>query len=219
MKLQHIRTILSLLFIFCMIAPLSIVTPALAAPPPTPPEYDVTIKSEAAVFIDETLPTTNFNVGSEGTFLRVGYVPEFCGDWWTLIRFDDIIESDGGPLPDDATIQDAKIKIYKDSGISGTIYVYLLRGHFNESTVSWNTKPPVMGGGTPQVIASQYISGASGWYYIDIPNSVIYEWISPPTANYGVVLAPSWSGCGDSLAFRSDEVLSMEPILEGTYQG
>jgi len=205
-----------LLFVLWMVT-LCVVPPAFAAPPPPPPEYDVEIKSDAAVFVDETLPTTNYNGGSEGTYLRVGSVPEFCGDWWSLIRFDSITESDGGPLPDDADLTDARIKIYKQSGVAGTVAVYILRGHFNEGTVSWNTRPSVMGGSSPQAISTEYISGASGWHYIDIPNYVVEDWISLPGLNYGVVLAPGWTACGDGMAFRSDEALTLEPTLVLSY--
>ena len=85
-------------------------------------EYEVAIphwrysRSTSAVYVDEQNPTAKYNALSQSAHLRVGISPEFGGEMWTLISFSPIDESAGGPVPDDAVIRGAKLRLYKESG-------------------------------------------------------------------------------------------------------
>lgn len=216
MKLHLLKGIFSLLFVLSIVIASSFVPYAFAATPPPPPEYEVEIESEAAVIVEEAAPDTNFNSMQELMRLRVGIYPEFCYKEWSLIRFDHIIETDGGPLPGDADITDAKIKLYKETEAGGDVAIYKLQNRkFEENAVTWNTMP--YAGVSP--LSIQHLPAPSGWYYLDLPTWVVQGWISPPEASYGIALAPDWTECGQSITFRSDEYLGYAPTLVLSYRG
>jgi hypothetical protein len=109
------------------------------APPPS--EVSVEASCNKAVYVDEQNPTGNRNSGAFRAHLRVGIGPEFGGQLWTLLSFYPINQSQGGPLPNDAVITRARLKVYKESGSAGSIRFHRLQDDFNEGSVNWNNKP------------------------------------------------------------------------------
>jgi hypothetical protein len=186
---------------------------ALAAPSPTttttPTTTTVTVNSNAAVYIDETNPTTNYNK-ADASFLRIGKSPEFCGRYETFVRFPDLAVSEGGSVPDDAEILSAKLRLYKDDSTSGNIRVYPLQSPFGEGTVTWNTRPY-----QGSFIASMTLSSSTGWREINLPDSLVQGWLDNPSSNYGLGIMGSWTDCL-SMSFRSDET-SDKPGLKLIY--
>ncbi len=195
------------------------VMPGIAKAAPVT-DYEVSIISTSAVYVDEGAPASNMNA-LDGNFLRVGRSTEFCYKYQTLIRFSPIAESQGGPLPDDAEVTGAKIRLYKSNTTSGTVDIYRLTGSFSESAVTWNTRPGLFGkGGFPSVIASMTLPAATGWYEISLPASLIDLWVDTPGSNYGIAIQTNWTTC-KNIAFRSDDYTpsSSRPSLVVTYTG
>ncbi len=182
------------------------------APPPV--EVTVNVKSNKAVFIDEQNPSTNMNSGSQRAYLRVGIGPEFGGELLTLLSFSPVEKAQGGPLPDDAEITRAQIKIYKESGTSGTLNVHSIGEDFNENTVNWNTRPFTSAG----VLSSGSVPSAAGWCYLDAPLSTIENAVrfDRPVR---LALRPTWGDIGRSVAFHSNEHPSLAPVLVVYYEG
>jgi len=170
-------------------------------------DYEVTIESKSAVYVDEGAPTANLNA-IDPNYIRIGESTEFCYQYQTLIRFYPIGESKGGILPDGAVITGAAVRLYKDNNTAGTVNIYGLAGSFDESTVTWNTRPGMFGkGGHPILIGSATLLPTSGWYEINIPEITVENWISSPSTNYGIAVTSSWTSC-KYMAFRSDEFAS-----------
>ncbi|MEJ2738409.1 MAG: DNRLRE domain-containing protein [Dehalococcoidia bacterium] len=182
------------------------------APPPV--EVSANVGSNKAVYVDEQNPTTNMNSGGQKTFLRVGIGPEFGGELWTLLSFSPIEEAQGGPIPDDAEITRAKIKIYKESGTSGTVNIHSIGEDFNENTVTWNTKPSTSGA----VQSSGSVPSANGWCYLDAPVSTI-ENAMQFNRPARLALRPTWTTIDKSVAFYSNEHPSLSPVLVIYYEG
>jgi len=176
-------------------------------------EYEVEIPCQVGVFVDEMNPTTNNNGAMQGDYLRVGTSTEFCGQYWTLLDIGPIAESDGGLLPDDATIVEAKIKIRKESGPSDTIKVYGLQTAFNEGTATWNNKPSRHNSPT----ANTTVPSSNGWTYLNIPEFVLTDAIDY-SHGLRVALCPTWTTCSRSISFYSDEH-TYRPSLVITYIG
>jgi hypothetical protein len=208
---------------FCLGLVLSIVALVLLAIPGAAvaapiTDYEVSITSASAVYVDEGMPTSNLNA-VDGSNLRIGRGPEFCYKYQTLIRFYPIFQSQGGPLPDDAVVTGAKIRLYKTNTTSGTVDIYRLTGSFSESTVTWNTKPGLFGkGGTPSVISSKTLTTSTGWQEINLPASLIDLWVDTPSSNYGLAIQTNWTSC-KCMAFRSDDypTFSSRPSLVISY--
>ena len=181
------------------------------APPPS--EYELEIACQTAVYVDEQNPSTNNNGVLQGDYLRVGTGPEFCGRLWALLDIGPITESDGGPLPDDAEVTDVQVKLYKESGPSGTVEVFGLMAGFSESTATWTAKPDRYSSPTE----STSVGATNGWKYLDIP---IFTFNDAINYHHGVRLAlcPTWTDCSQSIAFYSDDH-SYRPTLVITYLG
>ncbi len=186
-----------------------------SSPEPALPatEYEIEIPCQVGVFVDEMNPTTNNNGAMQGDYLRVGTSTEFCGQYWTLLDIGPVVESDGGLLPDDATIVEAKLKIRKESGPSDTIKVYALQQAFNEGTATWNNKPSLYNSPT----VNTTVPSSNGWTYLNIPTFALDDAID---YHHGlrVALRPTWDACSRSVAFYSDEH-TYRPSLVITYIG
>src|SRR4030042_563740 len=168
--------------------------PEPSAPPPS--EVSVNVSCNKAVYVDEQNPTSNWNSGAQRAYLRVGIGPEFGGDMWTLLSFYPVKNSQGGPLPDDAEITRAQLKMYKESGASGNVNIHSVGDDFNENTVNWNTKPHTSGG----AYGSASVPAANGWCYLDMPASLVDDSLRfnrPGRA----ALRPPWTNIGRSVAF------------------
>ena len=186
--------------------------PNPAAPPPV--EVSVNVKANKAVFIDEENPTVNMNGGAQGAHLRVGTSPEFGYKLWTLLSFSPIKKAQGGPLPNDAEVTRAQIKLYKESGQSGTINAYRLRDDFNEGTVKWNNKP----GQFATAEGNANIPNVNGWCYVDVNAAPITDAVTHSNP-VRLVLSPTWTNAGKSISFQSDEHPSLGPVLVIYYKG
>ena len=182
------------------------------APPAT--EVSAQIGCNKAVFVDEQNPATNMNGGANRAYLRVGIGPEFGGELWTLLSFSPVKQSQGGPLPNDAEITRAQIKIYKESGVSGTVRVHTIGDDFDENSVNWNNKPHTAASSS----ASASVPATNGWCNFDIPAATVSDFVR---FNHPVRLAlrPSWTNIGKSCAFYSNEHPSLAPKLVIYYKG
>lgn len=178
--------------------------------PAAPPTSEVSVEARCnkAVYVDEQNPTTNMNSGAQKAYLRVGIGPEFGGEMWTLLSFHPIKRAQGGPLPDDAEVTRAQIKLYKESGPSGVIRLWGPQEDFNESSVNWNTKPRLyntLGG-------NMSAPSANGWCYGDLADFIISDALSGNHAAR-VVLRPTWTTINKSISFHSNEHPSLAPKL------
>ena len=182
------------------------------APPPS--EVSTEVRCNKAVYVDDQNPTSNWNSGAQRAHLRVGIGPEFGGQLWTLLSFHPVKQSQGGPLPNDAEITRAQIKLYKESGEAGTIRFHRLMDDFNESSVNWNNKPGMYATSEATLNAP----AANGWVYGDIPASVVSDAVnfSRPVR---AALKPSWTNIGKSVSFHSNEHPSLSPKLVIYYSG
>jgi len=230
MKGYHLKLILCLLFVLFLVTPGAVSgmaapdtsehgllpapsglepidvssSPRPLAPPPT--EYEVEIRADKAVYVDEQNPVTNWG---DDVYLRVGIGPEFGGELRTLIHFGPVWESDGGPLPNDAEITGMRVKLYKESGPSGTVKLHMLSGQFEEGSVTWDTKPSLQGSSR-----NTSVPAANGWCYINAGETgltYIFE--------YGVALLPAWTDIGRAISSTSDEHPSRGPSLVISYLG
>lgn len=175
------------------------------------------VYTDSSVYISESNPTSNFN-SYDYNNLHVG-VDEFTGRYESLIKFDNILQSNGGTLPDDAEITSVGMRIYKGNDTPGEINIYRLSTGFNENTVTWDTKPfMVMEYGRPKIIATASLPSPVGWYLVNLPVSMLESWISNTNSNNGILIAPNWSSY-NSISFRSDEYSSSRPYLVIGYTG
>ena len=186
-------------------------TGAMEAPNPAAAqktEVLVNVKANKAAYVDEGSPNAKLGTGAQGAYLRVGTSPEFGYPMWTLLSFSPVKKAQGGPLPNDAEITRARIKMYKESGASGTVKVHSISDDFNESTVNWGNKPSTSGG----ALATKSVPSANGWCYFDLPASAVTMFTNH---NYPVRLAlkPDWTNASKSIAFHSDEHPSLGPVL------
>lgn len=226
MKRYRFRLIFSLLFVLFLISPGAVSgMPAPASsecslPPPSskvaPTDtalmshpsapHEVEIRADKAVYVDEQNKAANWG-GDD--YIRVGIGPEFGGELRTLIHFGPVWESDGGPLPTGAEITGMRVKLYKESGPSGTVKLHMLSGQFEEDTVTWDTKPSLQGSSR-----NTSVPAANGWRYINAGESG-YSYIF----NDGIALLPAWTDIGRHISFTSDEHPSRGPSLVITYIG
>lgn len=140
-----------------------------AAPPSV--EVSVNVKANKAVYINEESPNVNMDSTIEKAHLRVGTSPEFGYKMWTLLSFHPVKEVQAGPLPNDAEVTRARIKLWKESGQSGTIDVHRLMEDFNESSVKWNNKPSQFA----TAEGSANIPADNGWCYIDVEKEQVTD--------------------------------------------
>jgi len=193
--------------------PLADITEAVEPAAPPTSEVSVEARCNKAVYIDEQNPTTNRNSGAQRAHLRVGIGPEFGGEMWTLLSFHPIKRSQGGPLPDDAEVTRARIKLYKESGPSGAIRLWGPQEDFNENSVNWNTKPRLystLGG-------NMNAPSTNGWCYGDLAGFIIVDALRYNHAAR-VVLRPTWTNIGKSISFHSNEHPSLAPKLVVYYK-
>jgi hypothetical protein len=212
---MKIRALISSAVLTAMLFSMTVAYAAKGSLPEiTPITHTVSIASASSVYVDEGMPTANYNVLSE-QFLSVGR-DEFGYERQSLIRFHPIKKADGGLLPDDAKITAAHVRIYKTGSEAGTIKFYRLSGSFNESTVTWNTKPVVS---STTAVASAAIPSEAGWYNVTIPLSLVDAWLSSSALNRGIAIRPDWTDAGKSITFRSDESANYPPALVISYTG
>jgi len=176
-------------------------------------EYTVLVPCTTSVYVDETNPSTNHNGALQGDYLRVGTYQEFCGDLWALLDIGPIMDADGGPVPDNADVQSARLKVYKQAGPAETVKVYGLQSAFNEGSVTWDSRPTRYSSPTTNTT----VSSSNGWKYLGIPMFALNDAIN---GHRGVRLAicPTWTECSREVTFFSDDH-TYSPSLEITYLG
>ena len=144
----------------------------------------------------------------------MGTSPEFGYKLWILLSFSPIKQAQGGPLPDDAEITRARIKMYKESGAAGAVKIHSVSDDFNEGTVNWNTKPSMSGG----ALGSTSVPSANGWCYFDLPASAITAFTNHNNPAR-LALKPDWTDASKSISFHSDEHTDFCPVLVIYYKG
>lgn len=184
-------------------------------------QADVIIQPDEAAsqdsFIYQFLPTFNLNSSGFGSFLGVSKTAS-GHDLQSLIQFD--LTGVAGLT----TNQRAYLNVYVvDAAAGGFPFVnpsstapidvdlYANTSSFNESTVSWNTKPATQAGAA----ASASISGIDQWFTFDVTD-LVGDWIDGSLANNGLTLtqrAAVTNGGGVAALFESS-ASSHKPYLE-----
>ena len=163
---------------------------------------------DGSVYVDEGNATTNYVTSSE---MRVGEdsTPEL---YEGLLDFD----ISAGPAIDD--LVSVKLYLYLSSNdLTANMTVGIRNitvASFNESTVTWNTKPAT---GTTYA-TMDFTTGSSqlAWYNVDI-TELYLQWKAGDITNYGISLfasAVSSVSWPSFLQFDSDRASGTEPYIE-----
>jgi hypothetical protein len=157
------------------------------------------------VYVSAASPDRNFNAGTSAYVLAVqGPGTE------TFIRFD------LSGLPSgltNSTVSKASLRLFLTGiGTSGTFSIYLVTGPWSESTVTFNTVPPI---GTA-IATGIPTSSVDSFVMVDI-TTAFQEWVSG-TPNYGIAIVPD---DGISCTFESKESTrtSHQPELQIVLNG
>lgn len=113
----------------------------------------------------------------------------------TLVRFA-IFQSEGGPVPDGATITSATLSMHKSTAYSMTYEVRRVLGNWSESGATWLLRMPGVAWATPgangigtdisaTVAASATVGWDPGWMDFDVTDSVRYISAAPAALNFG----------------------------------
>jgi hypothetical protein len=162
----------------------------------TPPSADT--------YVSNSLPKTNF--GNSIVLIVQSGVTSY-------VRFN------LGTVPAGASISKATLRLYVDAvGKSGSFDVYEIDNAWNESSLIYNTAPPLgtsVTGGHPIPVSS---STMNQFLLIDI-TPLVQNWVSGAIPNNGIALATTGSG---SFSFDSKESLltgngpELEIVLSGS---
>ena len=145
----------------------------------------------------------------------------------TLVKFA-IFQSEGGPVPNGATIQSATLSLYKSSGGATTYGAYRLLKTWTETQATWNrattslnwTVAGATGSGTDLNAASDgsgATTSSAGWMNVTVTGGVAA--IATGAANNGWRLMPT-SGATNTKSFYSRQYTSntaLRPKLVITY--
>ena len=169
---------------------------ALALGQATPPSADT--------YVSNSLPKTNFG-NSIVLIVQSGAT--------SYVRFN------LGTVPAGATVSKATLRLYVDAvGKSGSFDVYEIDNAWNESSLTYNTAPPLgpsATGGHPIAVSS---STMNQFLLIDV-TPLVQNWVSGAIPNNGIALATTGSG---SFSFDSKESLltgngpELEIVLDGS---
>jgi len=140
-------------------------------------------------------------------------------DYVPLLRFA-IFASEGGPVPDSATIQSATLQMYKQY-YNVTVVLNPLLVAWNESQATWNQRqtgvpwaaPGATGSGTDYLATSDAVVSAgfsTGWMSFDVTGRVT-QWKAAAGTNFGWRIQQTDAGSGDKI-FDSSEYLT-DPTL------
>ncbi|HKL41967.1 MAG TPA: DNRLRE domain-containing protein [Clostridia bacterium] len=171
----------------------------------------VTIYCEDAVYIAEGAPTTNYNLINQNNLIVGG--DEFGYSFFSLLKFSDITQGQGGLLPDEAELSKATLMVYMNETTLNDIDIKKCSTSYDENTVTWNSKPVAA-----ETILTTDISLGEGWKSIELPISLVNNWIDNPSDNHGIYFQPSEVGYG-TYNFRSDDYGGYQPKLVLQYTG
>ena len=205
MRNKFVKLLIITLVIAIITPGFSNITSSAAAPPPEAETYTEYFYSDESTYVYESLPSTNYNSGSMKYILNIG-LDEFEGDYIAFVKFNNI------DLPEDAVIEDAKIRLYcSDFGShpNANIKMYSVDESWDEETINWNNKPDNL-----EFIYSRNV-GADGPYDWDATD-LVEHWLNYPISNYGVSFEEGIQLF--STPFYSDEVSYYGPRLEIRYQ-
>jgi hypothetical protein len=146
-----------------------------------------------------------------------------------LVRFS-IFQSEGGPVPNGATIQSATLSLYKQL-YGDTIRVNALLKPWVESQATWLvsqtgvpwTSPGASGSGTDFASAADALVAApynAGWVNFDVTTRV-QQWSGGPSTNFGWRLSQTTTGYNPK-TFNSSEYAAdttHRPMLTVVYTG
>jgi hypothetical protein len=144
----------------------------------------------------------------------------------TLLGFR-IFQSDGGPVPDGATITSAQLQIYKSSSYDQSYRLNPLLVEWNEYTVTWNERQAGVSWNEPGGSAQgNDLGGVSdgeasvgwdpGWLSFDVAEGI--QAMSDGRVNYGWMLEPV-TGNNNTKRLLSSEssIQELRPRLDLTY--
>ncbi len=145
-------------------------------------------------------------------------------DWYRLLLRFPIFQSEGGPVPDGATIQSATLSLYKYSLYAHTYQARRLLTPWDEASVSWSQRmqgvPWSQPGGDMTSVADGQgsIQRPAGWLDIDVTTGV--QAIAAGQPNNGWMVLGTTSGGFDRIRrFHSRETgtVSLRPKLTIRY--
>ena len=140
-------------------------------------------------------------------------------DYVPLLRFA-IFASEGGPVPDGATIQSATLQLYKQY-YNVSVGLFPLLVGWNESQATWNqrqtgvpwTVPGAAGAGTDYSATSDVVVAGGfspGWMSFDVSGRV-QQWGAAVATNFGWRIAQT-DTAGDDKIFYSSEYLTDQTL-------
>jgi hypothetical protein len=157
-----------------------------------------------------------------GSTLQYGYVPGYTN----LVRFA-IFQSEGGPVPNGATIQSAKLSLYKSSSYDYTYGAHRVLVDWTEDKATWQHRVngarwAIAGAGSATLDYRSTADGEGsvgwepGWLEIDVSSGV--RQMAQGQANFGWRLVPI-SGNNNFKTFHTRELStpSLRPKLTITY--
>ena len=121
---------------------------------------------------------------------------------YTLIRFEDLFESEGGPIPDGSTVGSAELTyVLDDNGNPGNVHEVLIDWDGNVDYAGFGASAGAQAGvdyaasALPQQAPGTLV-GTETTYTIDVTSS-LNAWIANPTSNKGWIIVPTGtSGAG-----------------------
>jgi hypothetical protein len=158
-------------------------------------------------------PDTNF--GSDATIKVDGLSPNAHG----VIKFLNIFDNDGGPVPVGSSIVSATLEV-NCTNTGNTMNLYRLTQEWVEGEATWNQRaagvswsnPGADGSGSNAGIPLNGDCSSTGWRTINI-TQFVQEW-SSGAPNFGIVLIDSGT---DGVVFDSSESAN-PPVLRVSYQ-
>jgi len=203
------------------------------APPARAGEHTVTLQQDQEVYGQTYTGTEDSHIYSYSSAADTNYGrrPEAKtggNDKKRLLTQFKIFASEGGPVPDGATVNSATLKIYKISGNDyGPYNVYRVLKAWKETEVTWNSAatgdawntPGCEGAGTDRTtdpVATPSVS--SGWMDVDI-TSCVQAFAGGTATNNGWLLVDTYGNYRTWATRDYQTDTSLRPKLEITYTG
>jgi hypothetical protein len=145
----------------------------------------------ADTFVSSSFAKTNFGMGTS-LVVQNGSI--------SLVQFN------LSGIPSSSTVTKATLRLYVDAVTnSGKFDVYQVTSSWNESTVTYNTRPVVGNSASQNGPFSITKASMNQFFLVDI-TPLVQSWLSGATPNYGIALALTKSSAG-SFSFDSKESL------------